>query len=81
MKKVIPETVVQKAFNNGFVNQIETQPKSCQYPLINYLDWSDLKSGQQNRVICRVKKHPSTPKWQEITGFVYDETDLQFRTN
>ena len=56
-------------------------PQSCPYPFMNYLDWSDLKSDQQNRVVCRVKKHPSTPKWQEITGFVYDETDLQFRTN
>ena len=47
-------------------------------------NWANLKEngpyGIGNTIICRVKQHPGTPTWQEITGFVHTEEDFEFKT-
>jgi len=43
------------------------------------LDWNNLKQDGKNKVVCRVKNHPSEdPKWQEISGVVNDKGATQF---
>ena len=44
-------------------------------------NWSDLDLGGRNTIVCRVKKHPGTPRWQEIRGWVYREGDFEFKLN
>ena len=43
------------------------------------LNWNNLKQDEENKIICRVKNHPSEdPKWQEISGIVDDQNDDKF---
>ena len=56
-------------------NDDSTESESC-----IALNWrNELKLGQSNTVICRVKRHPGQPKWQEIRGWVYVENQEEFR--
>ena len=43
------------------------------------LDWNNLNQDKNNKIICRVKKHPSkNPNWQELQGFVTGKGDKKF---
>jgi len=44
-------------------------------------NWSDLNLGGRNIIICRVKQHPGTPRWQEIRGWVYRQEEFDFKLN